>query len=103
MIRDLLLWLVTIFVVEPVQGRYERQLAGMESAPAILRDVRQCTVAAPAALVARVTAEPGWAVGRAVDLVIGRDTPSAVLERIVPECGTALAAARAALGRGPSA
>lgn len=100
MIRDILLWLVTAFVVEPVQTNLERSLQAANVPQQVIRDVRSCVAGAPPALADRVSETPGWAVGQAIGLMTGQTNAESVLSQTVPGCAPAIAAARAVLGRG---
>lgn len=97
MIRDFILSLVAMFVVEPLQAEFTQRLQAVQAPQAIVRDLATCAQTAAPAIADRVIADWGWGATTAFGLVIGTRTPEAVAAEITPTCGPAVRAARLAL------
>jgi hypothetical protein len=93
-IRDLLLTLVTLFVVEPFAAELNGSLAAARAPEPLVREVAACAGAAAPAVIERVVADPGWAVFAAVRLTTGMATAEAVILDAAPGCAVAVAEAR---------
>jgi hypothetical protein len=94
MIRDLFLWLLTAFVVEPVQAEWGARLAAMRAPPALIAELRQCAAQAGPALAGRAVGDPWWGVTTAVGVWIGATDGGAVIAAATPGCAAVVTAAR---------
>jgi hypothetical protein len=94
MIRDILISLVTFFVIEPFQAEFADRLSAAGAPAAIVQDVSACMRDGAPQIVDRITADWVWAATTAVQLTIGGRTPDAVLSEVAPACEPAIRAAR---------
>lgn len=93
MIRDFILTLVTLFVIEPFQAQFNEKMAAAQAPQAIVQDLMTCSRQATPAVVDRVMNDWSWAATTAVQLTIGTRTPDAVLAEVTPSCAPAIRAA----------
>lgn len=93
MLRDLVLSLVSFFVLDPVQAELSRTLSAARAPQAIVQDITSCATAGAPALAERAMAEPGWAVATVVSVWIGGAAPDRVLAEAMPGCAPAIRAA----------
>lgn len=94
MIRDIFLWLLMAFVVEPAQAEGSARLAAAGAPAAVVAELGRCAAEAGPALAGRATAEPWWGVTTAAGVWLGTRDGLAVLAEATPGCAAALAAAR---------
>lgn len=94
MIRDLFVFVLNIFVLEPFQAEISQRLGRLGAPPAVVREVMSCASAAQPVLVERFSNDPFWAAGTVLRLWLGTRTYQAVLRDEVPACGPALSAAQ---------
>ncbi len=94
MINDLVMYLVSIFIIEPFDAKISDSLQTAQAPAAVVEQLSGCLAAAPVVLADKVRGDWGWAVGAAVKVAVGLDSVEAVVTGAVPECGPALAAAR---------
>lgn len=95
MLRDILLWAVATFVVDPLQADLAARLAAVHAPRAVLEQVSGCARAAVPGLADRAASDPWWAVTTGLGVWIGLHTPEAVLHDVAPDvCAPALEAVR---------
>jgi len=94
MINDFVMYLVSIFIIEPFDARISDALQGAQAPTAVMEQVRGCIADAPVALAEKVSGDWGWAIGAAVTVAVGTDSVEAVVAEAVPQCGLALAAVK---------
>jgi hypothetical protein len=94
MIAAFMAFLVSTFLVGPLQSSLVAQLLDGRAPTAVVQQVEACATAALPALVERATNEPWWAITTAIGAWIGTTSPVAVLTDAAPACVSALAAAR---------
>jgi len=94
MIRDLFLWLLTSFVVEPVQAEWNTRLAAAGAPPAVAAQLGRCAAEAGPALAGRAAEDVWWGVTTAMGVWLGTRDGMAVLAEATPGCATAVEAAR---------
>ncbi len=94
MINDFVMYLVSIFIIEPFDARISDALQGAQAPAAVMEQVRGCVAAAPVVLAEKVSGDWGWAIGAAVTVAVGVDSVEAVVTDAVPQCGPALAAVK---------
>lgn len=94
MVQDFFAWLLATFVIAPVQAEMTRVLEATGAAPAIIREVETCVVAATPAILSRAAGDWMWAATTTVSVATGLTDPTAVLVEATPACGPAVAAAR---------
>lgn len=100
MIASLIAFLVSTFLVGPLQSELGSRLAQARAPAAIVQQVEACATAAIPALVDRAAADPWWALSSAFGAWVGTTSPEAVLRDAAPGCAPALAAARPFLAEG---
>jgi hypothetical protein len=93
-IRDLILSLVSFFVVEPLQAELADKLAAARVPQAIVAQVSECATAATPRLADRALSDPWWGVTTTIEVWAGTTSPEAVLGAAAPSCAQALQAAR---------
>ena len=100
MIRELLLWLVTLLVIEPIQAEWTARLEAAGAPRAVIEGLASCATAAGPALATRASEDPWWGVTTVAGVALGwRDGLTVVVEA-VPTCAGPIGAARgAAIGR----
>lgn len=101
MISELMMYLVSIFIIEPFDVAMSDALRDAQAPAAVVEQVSGCIAAAPVALAEKVQGDWGWAIGAAVKVAVGLDSVEAVVSGAVPECGAALAAVRPYLSGSP--
>ena len=94
MIETILAWLVSVFLVGPLQDGMADRLAEARAPTAIVEQVARCATSAAPALATRAGDDPWWAVSTAIGAWTGSVTPEAVLRDAAPGCAQAFAAAR---------
>ena len=98
MFRDLVFFLVSLFVVEPFQDELNGGLARVAAPQAVISEVASCTSTALPILIERVSSDPWWGTATIVRIWVGSTTSGAVLGQTVPTCKTAIEMARPYLG-----
>lgn len=94
MINDLIMSLVAMFIIEPFEAEMKQSLQGAQAPAAVMRQVSGCLAAAPGALAREASGDWGWAIGAALKVAVGAETVETVVAGAVPQCATALAAAK---------
>lgn len=94
MLRDLLLWAVAVFVVQPYQAELEEKLAAVRAPRAVMEAVADCASTAIPALADRAASDPWWAAVTGLKVWTGFIPPEAVLRDAAPACGPAMEAVR---------
>lgn len=94
MFGDLLAFLVTTFLLGPLQSQMADQLGAARAPAAVVRQVTECAAAATPRLVERAAGDPWWAITTAVGSWIGTTRPDSVLRDAAPGCASAMDAAR---------
>ncbi len=103
MIRDAFLWLLSMFVIDPVMAEFNNRLREVNAPPAVIEQVKGCAVAAPAALAEKAVGDFWWGVGTVFSVAIGTADPKSVVAAATPGCAAAVAAVRPLLtGAGTS-
>ncbi|HEV7457885.1 MAG TPA: hypothetical protein VGN96_14025 [Roseococcus sp.] len=98
MLNDLLAFLLSTFLIAPLQSEFASRL---ENAPRqVVSDVTACVTQATPALLARAGQDPWWAISTGIGVWIGRLPAEATLREAAPGCGPALNAARPFLNQG---
>ena len=96
MFRELLLWLVTLLVVEPIQAEWTARLEAAGAPRAVIEGLASCATAAGPALATRATEDVWWGVTTTAGVALGWRDGLAVVSEAVPSCAGPIAAARAA-------
>ncbi len=94
MLGDLLAFLVTTFLLGPLQSQMADQLAAGRAPAAVVRQVTECAATATPRLLERAAGDPWWAISTAFGTWIGTTRPEAVLRDATPGCTSAMEAAR---------
>lgn len=92
--------LVSLFLLQPLQDSFAERLAAAGAPRAVVADVAVCATSGIPQAVERVTAEPLWALSRAIQVWVGVVSPEAALVEAVPGCARAVEAARPFLNSG---
>ncbi len=98
MFADLIAFLVSFFLIGPLEEEMTSRLQAARAPAAVVRGVADCASAAAPALLDRAAADPWWAIRTSLGAWIGWLPPEAVLRDAAPACGPAIAAARPFLG-----
>jgi len=93
-IQDIFSWLLTLFVIGPLQAEFEDKLQVATVPPTILQDVQSCIATGAPALIERATNDIWWGVDTTVRVVIGFANAHDVLASATPECGAAMSAVK---------
>lgn len=91
MINDLIMYLVSIFIIEPFDAHIADALQGAQPPAAVVEQLSGCLAAAPVVLADKVQGDWGWAIGAAAKVAIGMDSVEDVVSGAVPGCAAALA------------
>lgn len=94
MIETILAWLVSVFLVAPLQDGMADRLAEARAPAAIVEQVAHCAASAAPALATRAGNDPWWAISTVIGAWTGSVAPEAVLRDAAPGCAQAFAAAR---------
>lgn len=94
LLQELLATIVSVLIVDPLQGEMNERLAQIRAPQAVIADMRTCTEASLPKLADRAMAEPLWVVTTALNVWTGRSAPEDVLGGTSAQCDTAIKAAR---------
>jgi hypothetical protein len=94
MIREAALWLLTMFVIDPVMAEFNERMGDMRAPPAVVGQVKACAAAAPGAMADKAAGDIWWGVSTAISVAIGMTDATAALAKVVPECAAAAGAMR---------
>ncbi|QRM29809.1 hypothetical protein [Microvirga sp. VF16] len=94
MLQDLLAFVVSVLIVDPLQAEMRDRLAQIRAPQAIIADVRTCAETSLPKLADRAMAEPLWVVTTALNVWTGNTAPEEVLGGTSAECNAAIKAAR---------
>ena len=97
LLQELLATVVSVLIVDPLQGEMNERLAQIrapQAVKAVIADMRTCTEASLPKLADRAMAEPLWVVPTALNVWTGRSAPEDVLGGTSAQCDTAIKAAR---------
>jgi hypothetical protein len=101
MINELIMYLVSVFIIEPFDVAMGDALREAQAPAAVVEQVSGCIATAPVVLAEKVQGDWGWAIGAAVKVAVGLDSVESVVSGAVPECGAALAAVKPFLSGSP--
>ncbi|GEO19106.1 hypothetical protein MAE02_68020 [Microvirga aerophila] len=99
MIQDIIVSLVSFFVVELLQTELSDKPAAARALQAVITQASQCARAASPVLADRVTSDPWWGVATTAQIWSGTTSPETVLGESAPSCAPALQAVRPFLER----
>lgn len=94
LLQELLATIVSVLIVDPLQGEMNERLAQIRAPQAVIADMRSCAEASLPKLADRAMAEPLWVVTTALNVWTGRSAPEDVLGGTSAQCDTAIKAAR---------
>lgn len=94
MIQEIIISLVSFFVVEPLQAELADKLAAARAPHAVIAQVSQCAMAATPVLAERVASDPWWGVTTTARIWTGMTSPETILAETSPSCTPALQAAQ---------
>ncbi|SIQ17376.1 hypothetical protein SAMN05880590_102411 [Rhizobium sp. RU35A] len=90
MFSDLAAWLITAFVLNPVQAELRQELQQADASVQMVQQVQQCVASEGPRLIERATGEPVWAVRTAIGLTLGWTSPVSLLDASNPNCAPIL-------------
>jgi hypothetical protein len=94
MFQEILSFLVSLLIVDPLQAEMSERLAQVRAPQAVIAEVRACAEASLPRLADRAMAEPMWVVSAALNVWTGQTAPEDILGSTTPQCASALKAAR---------
>lgn len=94
LLQELLATIVSVLIVDPLQGEMNERLAQIRAPQAVIADMRTCAEASLPKLADRAMAEPLWVVTTALNVWTGRSAPEGVLGGTSAQCDAAIKAAR---------
>jgi hypothetical protein len=92
--QDIIAWLVSLLVLEPLEGRLAEKLQAARVPEAVVAQVQDCTRTAAPVIANRIMTDPFWGVQTAVRVWIGTTSPDVVLGDAVPACQPVIEAAQ---------
>lgn len=100
MIRDAFLWLLSMFVINPVMAEFNNRLREVGAPPAVIQQVRACATEAPGALAEKAAGDVWWGASTVVGVAIGTTEATSVIAAATLGCAVAVAAVRPLLAGG---
>jgi hypothetical protein len=91
---DFITFLVSFFLIEPLQAELADKLAAARTPQALVTQVTVCATTSAPVIVERAARDPWWATASALRLWVGQARPETVLVEAAPGCATAVDAAR---------
>jgi hypothetical protein len=98
--HDIILALVSFFLVDPFQAEMMEQIGAANVPPEVVQQVTECAGVAAPALAERVMNDPWWGITSVAWVWVGASTADAVLAEAVPACEPALQAVKPYLSDG---
>ena len=86
MISDIAAWLMTLFVLNPIQAQVQEHLQNANASTEIIRQSQQCIATQGPALFKRAGDDPAWAVATAAGYTLGWTSPAQLLDTNDPNC-----------------
>jgi hypothetical protein len=86
MISEIAAWLMTLFVVDPLQAQVREHLERANVSAQALQQSQQCISAQAPQLLKRAGEEPVWAVTTAAGVTLGWTSPAQLLNASDPNC-----------------
>lgn len=102
MIYDLFAWLLTTFVIGPVQADIADRIKAAEAPAAIVQQLKACMVNGAPTLIDRAASDPWWGITTTISVAAGFTNAEAIVAGASPECAAAVSAVRPFL-EGPEA
>jgi hypothetical protein len=99
MIRELILSIISAFVVEPVEAELKQSLTAAGAPYAVVSSVTACARTAGPALVERASSDWWWATSTGFKIATGMKEPVDVVSSYAPDCRQAIEAANAYLNK----
>lgn len=100
MLRDLILWIVSVVILQPLESEIGRRLTAAGAPAAVVQDVRTCATASLPAIADRAASDWVWTATTAFGVWTGGTSAEAALASAAPACAGALNAARPFLSGG---
>ncbi|MFM8356424.1 MAG: hypothetical protein ACKOBM_16190 [Gammaproteobacteria bacterium] len=94
MIRDVLVLIANVFIIEPFQAEMSERLASAKAPQAIVQQVMDCAASAPSLLAETFSEDLLGSALIVIKVAIGMTSTEAVLAAKAPACAAALAQAR---------
>lgn len=83
-----------VFITAPLQSELDARLRTAGVPQEVVSQLKTCLSRGAPALVDRISSEPGWALGIALDVWLSRALPELIVDRAAPNCRPAVDAAR---------
>lgn len=90
--HDIILALVSFFLVEPFQAEIQERIGAADVPAEVVQQITECAQVATPILADRVLSDPWWGVTSAVWVWVGASTADAVVAEAVPACEPAMQA-----------
>lgn len=94
MIHSFFSWLLTTFVIGPVQVEFAERMQAAQAPAAVVQQVQACVVGATPVLIDRATNDLWWGVTTTIGVAIGQTDAKAILAETSPSCAAAVTAVR---------
>jgi hypothetical protein len=94
MFQDVIISLISLFVIEPLQTELNDKLVAARAPQAVVSQIAQCARTATPVLAERVISDPWWGITTTASVWAGISSPERVLREVAPSCEPALQAAR---------
>lgn len=85
--QDILTFLLTFFILDPVQAEIMGRIGDAETSMAMAGQVRECLAAAAQELPTQAMADLWWAIRTIITMAVGLGDPVEFLSQSVPACG----------------
>ncbi|PZA12793.1 hypothetical protein DNX69_06675 [Rhodopseudomonas palustris] len=94
MLTLLLALLSHAFITGPLQTELDNRLGKAGVPPEVMSQLKSCVNRGVPAFVDRMSSQPGWAIGIALDIWLKRTQPELIVDQAAPNCRPAVDAAR---------
>jgi hypothetical protein len=99
MMRELILSIISAFVIEPMEAELKQSLTAAGAPYAVVSDVKACARAAGPVLVQRASSDWWWATSTGFKIATGMKEPVDVVATYAPDCRAAIQAANAYINK----
>ena len=86
MISDIAAWLITLFVLNPIQAEVQDRLQGANASAQSLQQSQQCVASQGPKLLQRAGEDPSWAIATIAGYSFGWTSPVQLLDANDPNC-----------------
>ncbi|MFD1747317.1 hypothetical protein ACFSE1_17740 [Rhizobium helianthi] len=86
MISDIVAWMFTLFVVDPLHADIQQHLERANAPVQIAQQTNECLAVQVPHLLDKATNEPGWAIATTIGISTGWTSPERLFEGADPSC-----------------